>query len=73
VNALDTPIRTPPGIVVTEMNTPMSVLVLASVSDTTPTTPATTATTTEYTLGVSMKSDTGRIPALKAFRGGLWG
>jgi hypothetical protein len=38
VNALDTPIRTPPGIVVTEMNTPMSVLVLASVSDTTPAT-----------------------------------
>jgi len=44
------------------MNTPMSALALDSVSDTTPTIPASTATMTEKTLGVLMRSATGRTP-----------
>ena len=51
------------GIVVTEMNTPMSVLARARVSDTTPTSAATTATTTENALGELIRSETGRTPA----------
>ncbi len=45
------------------MNTPVSVVALASVRDTTPTRPAMTATTTENRFGVLIRSDTGRTPA----------
>ena len=60
---MEIPIDAAAGIVVTEMNTPMSVLALASVSETTPTIPASTATMTENTSGELMKSATGRSPA----------
>jgi hypothetical protein len=49
--------------VVTEMNTPVSAVALASVSDTTPTRPARTATMTENRFGVLIRSETGRTPA----------
>ena len=51
------------GIVVTEMNTPMSAFARDSVSETTPTTPASTATMTENTFGELMRSETGRTPS----------
>jgi hypothetical protein len=51
------------GIVVTEMNTPMSALARDSVSETTPTMPASTATMTENTFGELMRSETGRSPS----------
>jgi len=44
------------------MNTPVSAVALASVSDTTPTSPAITATTTENKFGELIRSDTGRTP-----------
>jgi len=50
------------GIVVTEMNTPISAPALDWVSEITPTMPATTATTTENRLGELIRSDTGRTP-----------
>jgi hypothetical protein len=50
------------GIVVTEMNTPMSAPARASVRDTTPTIPARIATTTEKKLGALMRSETGLTP-----------
>ena len=50
------------GMVVTEMNTPISALALASSIDTTPTNPATTATTTEKRFGLLIRSETGRKP-----------
>ena len=50
------------GIVVTEMNTPMSVLDRASVSETTPTTPASAATMNENQFGVLIRLETGRTP-----------
>jgi hypothetical protein len=59
----DTPTSAAAGMVVTEMNTPVSVVALATVSDTTPTRPAMTATTTENRLGVLIRSETGRTPA----------
>ena len=46
-NASDSPMDAAAGIVVTEMNTPISALARDSVSDTTPTRPASTATMTE--------------------------
>src|SRR5215813_291103 len=62
-NASDTPTSAAAaGMVVTEMNTPMRALALASVRDTTPTSPARMATMTEYMLGVSMRSETGLVP-----------
>jgi hypothetical protein len=50
------------GMVVTEMNTPMSALARDSVSDTTPTIPARTATTTEKIFGLLMRAETGLTP-----------
>ena len=61
-NASDTPTSAAAGMVVTEMNTPMRALALASVRDTTPTSPARMATMTEYMLGVLMRSETGLVP-----------
>ena len=61
--AIDRPRSAAAGIVVTEMNTPISALARASVSDTTPTMPARTATMTENRSGLLMKSETGRTPA----------
>jgi len=61
-NANDTPMSDAAGIVVTEMNTPISVLDRASVSDTTPTTPARAATIKENQSGVSIRWETGRSP-----------
>ena len=49
------------------MNTPVSAVALASVSDTTPTSPAMTATTTENRFGVLIRSETGRTPARYSF------
>ena len=57
------------GMVVTEMNTPISALALASVSETTPTMPASTATITEKPSGELMKSATGRTPCEERGRG----
>ena len=57
------------GIVVTEMNTPMSAFARDSVSETTPTTPASTATITENTFGELMRSETGRIARPVELRG----
>ena len=51
------------GIVVTEMNTPISAFARDSVSETTPTMPASSATITENTFGELMRSETGRTPA----------
>jgi hypothetical protein len=62
-NAADTPMSDAAGIVVTEMNTPMSVLDRASVSETTPTTPASAATINENQFGVLIRLETGRTPA----------
>src|SRR4029453_9421526 len=59
-NAIDRPMSAAAGMVVTETNTPMSVLALASVSDTTPTIPASTATMTENAFGESIRSAAGR-------------
>jgi hypothetical protein len=50
------------GMVVMEMNTPISAPALDSVSETTPASPATTATTTENRLGELIRSETGRTP-----------
>src|SRR5215472_8591702 len=61
-NASDTPASAAAGMVVTEMNTPMRALALASVRDTTPTSPARMATVTEYMLGVLMRFETGLVP-----------
>src|SRR5215475_4156277 len=61
-NASDTPTSAAAGMVVTEMNTPLRALALASVRDTTPTSPARMATMTEYMLGVLMRSETGLVP-----------
>ncbi|HXW87882.1 MAG TPA: hypothetical protein VEJ42_06455 [Streptosporangiaceae bacterium] len=54
------------GIVVIEMNTPISAPAFASVIDTTPTSAATTATTTENRLGELIRSETGRWPCRNA-------
>ena len=61
--AADTPMSEAAGIVVTEMNTPMSVLDRDSVSETTPTTPASAATINENQFGVLIRLETGRTPA----------
>jgi hypothetical protein len=58
------------GIVVTEMNTPISAPAFARVSDTTPTIPARTATTTENRLGELIRSETGRTP--ERYSLGVW-
>jgi hypothetical protein len=58
------------GIVVTEMNTPISALARASVSDTTPTIAASIATTTENRSGLLIRSATGRTPRENA--AGVW-
>ena len=60
--AIDTPTEAAAGMVVTEMNTPMSALARASVRDTTPTSPASTATITEKMSGALIRSATGRTP-----------
>ncbi len=59
----ETPTSAAAGMVVTEMNTPVSAVALASVRDTTPTRPASTATTTENRFGVLIRSETGLTPA----------
>ena len=61
--AADTPMSEAAGIVVTEMNTPMSVLDRDSVSETMPTTPASAATMNENQFGVLIRLETGRTPA----------
>lgn len=65
-NAHETPMSAAAGMVVTEMKTPSSALVRASVSETMPTIPASTATTAEKKLGVLIRFDTGLIPSSKA-------
>ncbi len=54
------------GMVVTEMNTPISAPAFASVSDTTPTTAATTVATTENRFGELIRSETGGTPCRNA-------
>jgi ATP-binding cassette, subfamily C, bacterial CydC len=62
LNATDTAMSAAAGMVVMEINTPISGPALASVRDTTPTIPATTATTTENRLGELIRSETGLMP-----------
>jgi len=69
-NASDRPSEAAAGIVVTEMNTPISALARASVSETTPTRPARMATMTENAFGELMRSATGRTPCTNA--AGTW-
>jgi hypothetical protein len=59
---MDRPMSAAAGIVVTEMNTPISAPERGPVSEITPTMPATTATMTENRLGELMRSETGRTP-----------
>jgi hypothetical protein len=60
--ATDRPMLAAAGIVVTEMNTPISAPARDSVSDTTPAMPASTATTTEKKSGLLISAETGRTP-----------
>src|SRR6202034_3089773 len=62
VNATDRPRSAAAGMVVTEMNTPMSAPARASVRETTPTIPARTATMTENMSGLLIRFETGRTP-----------
>jgi ABC-type multidrug transport system ATPase subunit len=63
VKASESPRSAAAGMVVTEMNTPISAPARASVRDTTPTSPARTATITENRSGLLIRSETGRTPS----------
>jgi hypothetical protein len=70
VKATDSPTEAAAGMVVIEMNTPISALARDSVSDTTPTMPASTATMTENRSGELIRLATGRTPSRKG--SGTW-